>query len=80
MSATRAAALLGLAAVLAGCAITQNVSPVARAPGGEICLIQNSEVVQDGFHPALVGVLERKGFRVRTLPDKSKPTECPLAA
>lgn len=73
-------ALVALAASLAGCAITQTVAPAGRPAGGEICLIQNSEVVQDGFHPTLVGVLEKKGFRVRTLPDKSRPAECPLSA
>jgi len=64
---------------LSGCAITQDVTPSGldqRAQ--ELCLVRNSEVVQDGFHDVYVRVLEKKGFRVRTLADKSATTSCPL--
>lgn len=64
---------------LSGCAITQDVTPSAldqRAQ--ELCLVRNSEVVQDGFHDVYQRVLERKGFKVRWLPDKSPVTSCPL--
>lgn len=66
---------------LSGCAITQDVTPSAldqRAQ--ELCLVRNSEVVQDGFHDAYARVLEKKGFKVRTMPDKSPTTSCPLVA
>ena len=63
-------ALLALA--VGGCAITQEVTPVKLGqPTQDLCVVRNSEVVQDGFHGVYVQVLERKGFRVRTLPDKS---------
>ncbi len=70
-----------LAVALSGCAITQNVTPSGLdQPAQDLCLVRNSEVVQDGFHDAYVRVLERKGFKVRTLPDKSPSTSCPLVS
>ncbi len=74
------AAVLLVAAGLAGCSITQNVTPVALDLPKDLCLVQNSEVVQDAFHGVLVQVLERKGFAVRTLPDKTPVDACPLLA
>lgn len=73
-------ALVAAAAVaLSGCAITQEVTPNGldrRAQ--ELCLVRNSEVVQDGFHDVYQRVLEKKGFKVRWLPDKSPVASCPL--
>ena len=67
------------AVVLAGCAITQEVTPFKlNAPAQELCLVRNSEVVQDAFHDVYVKVLERKGFRVRSLPDKAAVDSCPV--
>jgi hypothetical protein len=66
---------------LSGCAITQEVTPSGldqRAQ--ELCLVRNSEVVQDEFHDVYARVLERKGFKVRTLPDKAPSTSCPIVA
>lgn len=74
-------AFAAIALALSGCAITQEVTPSAldqRAQ--ELCLVRNSEVVQDGFHDVYVRVLENKGFRVRSLPDGSPSTSCPLVA
>ena len=70
-----------LAITVAGCAITQEVSPVMLGESiQDLCLVRNSEVVQDEFHDVYVRVLERKGFRVRSLPDKSPVEACPLLA
>ncbi len=64
---------------ISGCAITQDVTPSALDQRDqELCVVKNSEVVQDGFHDVYVSVLEKKGFKVRTLPDKSPSTSCPL--
>lgn len=69
------------ALALAGCAITQQVTPVKLGSSTQdLCLVRNSEVVQDGFHDVYVKVLERKGFRVRSLPDKAPVESCPLLA
>jgi hypothetical protein len=69
------------AVAVTGCAITQEVSPVKLGqPAQELCLVRNSEVVQDGFHDVYVRVLERKGFRVRSLPDKASVDSCALLA
>ncbi len=72
--------LVALAVVaLSGCSITQEITPSGldqRAQ--ELCLVRNSEVVQDGFHEVYQRVLEKKGFKVRWLPDKSPVTSCPL--
>lgn len=64
---------------LSGCAITQDVKPYGleqRPP--EMCLVRNSEVVQEEFHDVYVRVLEKKGFKVRSLPDKAAVDSCPL--
>ena len=71
--------LVASVVALSGCAITQNVTPIGldqRAT--ELCLVKNSEVVQDGFHEVYERVLQKKGFKVRWLPDKSPVTSCPL--
>ncbi|MFP7723630.1 Sbal_3080 family lipoprotein [Lysobacter sp. A3-1-A15] len=74
-------ALALMALALSGCAITQEVTPSGlNQRAQEVCLVRNSEVVQDGFHEVYVRVLEKKGFRVRTLPDGSPSTACPLVA
>lgn len=66
---------------VAGCAITQEVTPFKLGqPAQELCLVRNSEVVQDSFHDVYVKVLERKGFRVRSLPDKAAVDACPVLA
>jgi hypothetical protein len=68
-----------MALVLSGCTITQNVTPYGLDRGThEICLVRNSEVVQEEFHDVYVRVLERKGLKVRSLPDKAPVTSCPL--
>ena len=76
---TRTLFAAAAALALGGCAITQDVSPLKlEQPPQELCLVRNSEVVQDGFHDVYVGVLQKKGFRVRTLPDKSPTNACPF--
>ncbi|MDP1688148.1 Sbal_3080 family lipoprotein [Hydrogenophaga sp.] len=70
-----------VAVTLSGCAITQDVQPVGLDRGAhDLCLVRNSEVVQDGFHDVYVRVLEKKGFKVRSLPDKAAVNSCPLLA
>lgn len=68
--------------VVTGCAISQNVTPVKQLGQRpqSLCLVRNSEVVQGGFHDVYFQVLERKGFRVRTLPDKTPVDACPMVA
>ena len=69
------------AVVLSGCAITQDVTPSGLDQRAQdLCLVRNSEVVQGGFHDVYVRVLEKKGFKVRSLPDKAPVTSCPLVA
>jgi hypothetical protein len=73
-----AAAIAALA--ISGCAITQQVEPVklAETQNQNLCVVRNSEVVQDGFHDVYLKVLERKGFRVDSLPDKADVQSCRL--
>lgn len=71
--------LVAAAVAISGCAITQEVTPSGLDQRGqELCLVRNSEVVQDGFHEVYERVLQKKGFKVRWLPDKSPVTSCPL--
>ncbi len=66
---------------LAGCSITQEVTPLGlEQKPQELCVVRNSEVVQEEFHDVYVRVLEKKGLKTRTLPDKSPVTACPLLA
>ena len=59
-----------MAVALAGCAITQDVTPFGLDQRAQdLCLVHNNEVVQDGFHDVYVRVLEKKGFKVKSLPD-----------
>jgi hypothetical protein len=70
-----------LALTLSGCAITQNVTPVGLTQGAQdLCLVRNSQVVQEEFHDVYLRVLEKKGFKVRSLPDNAAVTSCPLVA
>lgn len=66
--------------LLGGCAINQTVKPASAIATNAICVIQNNEVVQAGFHPTYVDVLTRKGFNVRTLPEHSPHDTCPLSS
>jgi hypothetical protein len=76
---TLAAALAAIA--VTGCAITQEITPFRSDPSNrDLCLVRNSEVVQDGFHDVYVRVLERKGYVVRSLQDKALVNSCPLLA
>jgi hypothetical protein len=71
--------LVAAVVALSGCAITQEVTPSGLDQRDhELCLVRNSEVVQDGFHEVYERVLQKKGFKVRWLPDKSPVTSCPL--
>ena len=70
---------LASAVVVSGCAISQDITPTPlEQRAQELCLVRNSEVVQDGLHDVYVRVLERKDIKVRTLPAKSPTTSCPL--
>ncbi len=71
--------LVAAVVALSGCSITQEITPSSldqRAQ--ELCVVRNSEVVQDGFHEVYERILQRKGFKVRWLPDKSPVTSCSL--
>ncbi len=71
--------VVAAAIALSGCAITQDVTPSGLDQRGqELCLVRNSEVVQDGFHEVYERVLVKKGFKVRWLQDKAAVTSCPL--
>lgn len=71
--------LVAAVVAMSGCAITQEVTPSGLDQRDqELCLVRNSEVVQDGFHEVYERVLRKKGFKVRWLPDKSPVTSCPL--
>ena len=74
--------LLGVAAaaLLTGCThVTQTVSPVAKGPDKEICVIENPAVKAE-FLPAFRRALESKGFAVKQLPKDATPKDCPLTA
>jgi hypothetical protein len=68
------------AALLAGCThVSQTVSPVAKGPDKEICVIENPAVKAE-FLPAFRRALESKGFTVKQLSKDATPKDCPLTA
>ena len=70
---------IALALATGGCAIRQNVTPVARIEGKEICIIQNDSVKQ-GFLETYMRVLNEKGYAVKTLPASAGLTACPVTS
>jgi len=64
-----------VAFALAGCAIKQQVDPVAQPISGELCVIENPDVRAE-FLDAYKGALQAKGFEVRVLPRSSTLDDC----
>ena len=62
---------------LAGCAIHQNVKPVERFEGKQVCVIENP-AVKYNFLSAFKQSLEGLGFDVKVLPATSALRECPI--
>lgn len=62
--------------VLASCAITQKVTPVERIEGKQVCIVENLEVIQQGFIDTYQRVLRKKGYSVRLLPTGTPVTAC----
>jgi hypothetical protein len=78
---TRIATCLVLStALLAGCAIHQNVKPVARFDGNQVCIVVNPAVAQKGFLEAYTRVLAEKGYTTRQLSPGSAITDCPVTS
>lgn len=68
-----------LVAGIAGCAIHQNVKPVERFEGKNICVVENPAVKFD-FLPAFKKSLEGRGFTVQMLQPTAALRECPITA
>ena len=64
---------------MAGCAIHQNVKPVERFEGKQICVIENPAVKFD-FLPTLKKALEGRGYTVQVLPQTAALRECMVTA
>jgi hypothetical protein len=63
--------------VLAGCAITQEVEPMAPTSAAEICIVEDP-AVREGFLRELRATLESRGYPVRVLPPGSSTDSCPV--
>jgi hypothetical protein len=72
------AALISVA--LVGCAIKQNVRPVERFEGKEVCIVENKAVKQEGFLATYQRALAEKGYTVRVLPPGSSTSTCPVTS
>ena len=66
-------------ALLAGCAIHQNVRPVDVAGVGQVCVINNPEV-RPSVMAAYKRVLGDKGYTVRELPQTAAITDCKVTS
>jgi hypothetical protein len=78
---TKHTRLIGFALVgaLAGCAIQQNVKPVGRFEGKEVCVIENA-AVKYNFLTAFRKSLEGRGYTVKMLPPMAALRDCPVTA
>lgn len=68
------------ACLLAGCAITQKVTPVESLSGKEICVVVNPAVSQPGFLTAYTRALNERGYTVRELPPGASVNDCPITS
>ena len=72
----KSALIASVAAVaLGGCAITQNVKPVAATGITDLCVKNNPQVMMDGFVKELRGQIEKKGIRTTQF-DGERPASC----
>lgn len=62
-------------ALLAGCAIHQNVRPVEAVGDKQVCIINNPDV-RPGVMASYKKVLTEKGYTVRELPPTAAITDC----
>ena len=62
-------------ALLAGCAIHQNVRPLEAVGDSQVCII-NNPAVRPAVMAAYKRVLGDKGYTVRELPESAAITEC----
>jgi len=69
-----------LALATGGCAIRQNVTPVASVEGKEICIIENSEVTNPVILETYISALYEKGYAVKILPASAKFTDCAVTS
>lgn len=73
----KSAAVVLSVLVLSGCAITQNVVPVAKFEGKEVCIIENTRV-RAGFLESYKSALTAKGFTANMLPASATAGACPV--
>lgn len=71
--------LAGLALVLGGCSITQNIKPVAAESVEEVCIVSNP-AVRPGFLSAYQQTLAKNGYSVTQLSPDSALTSCPVVS
>lgn len=73
-------ALLFAILAISGCStVQQNVSPVAKFEGKQICIIEN-ERVRAGFLAAYRKAVEDKGYDVRVLSQTAQLSACPITS
>ena len=66
-----------LVGALAGCAIHQNVRPVERFEGKQVCVIENT-AVKYNFLASFKQSLEGRGYTVKMLSVSAALRECPV--
>jgi len=71
--------IIGVAAMLSGCAIHQNVRPVEKMEAREVCIVENGNV-RSGFIESYKRALATKGYLVRQLPASASLIECPITS
>ena len=72
---TKSIAAAAAAALVAGCAITQTVKPVAATGITSICVKNNPQVMMSDFPKELRAQVESKGIKTSTF-DGEKPGSC----
>lgn len=68
-------ATAALAALLMGCAISRTVQPIDVDRVPDLCIMENPQVMMDGFLKELRGQIEAKGIRTQVF-QGGRPAHC----
>lgn len=75
MRLTQLSALLLISVAMTGCSITTTVEPMKPAQVSEVCVLENKDVLMDGFQPEVQQQIESRNIPTRTYIG-ARPAEC----
>lgn len=75
MRRIRAFALLAVSVGMTGCSISQTVDPIKPAQVSQVCVLDNKDILMDGFQPEVQRQIEAKNFPTKVYTGE-RPAEC----